>query len=497
VRIHTVLHLFLGVVLLAVPAFADSPFLINETTADDQVAVSLAPLPGGGFVATWMSRVAFPPGPPDVRARRFDAGGAPLGGEFPVNDPGGEHWAPVVVTDSLGAFAIVWRVEDSSTSTYGIYGRRYDAAGAPVGAGAIELVDGLTGFYDVAAGPGGDGVLAWIEEGDTTRVWARSVDSALATGARRLVAEYPESFTSFVAVDVDPAGDYAVAWTAPDGANRHVRARAYDAAGSPLTPELAVTAQSALNADPDIALSAGGEITVVWWSGQDSVPPSEVMLRRFDAAGAPLSGEAIVSDPIGAAAVPAVAVDGAGNLAVAWSVQYASESGSDGWQIRGRRFHSDGTPDGPSMLVSEFHPDASGPGSLYPDVLLGDDGTLTAAWSEQGFTDADVYGNIISAVATGVTPALATSLLDNRPNPFNPSTEIRFAVPRAGHTTLAVFDVAGHRVRTLVDGDHPSGVFTLSWDGRDDSGRPLASGVYLCTLASPGQRTNRKLVLLK
>jgi hypothetical protein len=90
------------------------------------------------------------------------------------------------------------------------------------------------------------------------------------------------------------------------------------------------------------------------------------------------------------------------------------------------------------------------------------------------------------------------ALWQNAPNPFNPSTSIRFDVPTGGaHVRLQVFDVEGRRVRTLSDGDAPAGRQTVTWFGDDDSGDPVAGGVYFCRLSAPGFAETRKMVLLK
>jgi hypothetical protein len=98
--------------------------------------------------------------------------------------------------------------------------------------------------------------------------------------------------------------------------------------------------------------------------------------------------------------------------------------------------------------------------------------------------------------ASGLTaPRLA--LERNRPNPFNPTTAIAFEIPRAGRATLRVYSVQGALVRTLVDAPLPAGRHTVTWDGRDDEGRALGSGLYLSELVSDGRRLTRKMSLLK
>ena len=88
-------------------------------------------------------------------------------------------------------------------------------------------------------------------------------------------------------------------------------------------------------------------------------------------------------------------------------------------------------------------------------------------------------------------------LNQNYPNPFNPATTIRFDLPDAGEIDLAVYNVSGQRVATLARGQRSAGTYSLRWDGLDDSGRELASGVYLYSLQAEGQTQHRKLLLLR
>jgi Zn-dependent metalloprotease len=85
----------------------------------------------------------------------------------------------------------------------------------------------------------------------------------------------------------------------------------------------------------------------------------------------------------------------------------------------------------------------------------------------------------------------------NRPNPFNPKTTIRFALPTAGKVEVAVYDAGGRKVRTLVDGLRPAGYQTISWDGRDDGNHDLGSGVYYYTVRAGDEKASHKMMLLK
>ena len=95
-------------------------------------------------------------------------------------------------------------------------------------------------------------------------------------------------------------------------------------------------------------------------------------------------------------------------------------------------------------------------------------------------------------------PPAVVTLAANHPNPFNPETAIRFGLPADAAVDLEIFDVAGRRVATLLVGEAlPAGWHTVTWRGRDDAGRALASGVYLYRLRAGGQVRVNKMTLLK
>jgi len=102
-----------------------------------------------------------------------------------------------------------------------------------------------------------------------------------------------------------------------------------------------------------------------------------------------------------------------------------------------------------------------------------------------------------SAQVSASVAALPTELLPNRPNPFNPATELRYRLAREGHVTLTVFDLSGRRVRTLVDGVQTAGAHVATWDGRDATGRLVPAGVYFGRLRTDDAERVQRLVLLK
>jgi len=89
------------------------------------------------------------------------------------------------------------------------------------------------------------------------------------------------------------------------------------------------------------------------------------------------------------------------------------------------------------------------------------------------------------------------SLGQNSPNPFNPSTEISFTMERAGRAIITIYNILGEQVKTLVDGRFSPGIHTVVWDGKDDNGHPLSTGIYLYSMETEEYSKTRKMVLLK
>lgn len=89
-------------------------------------------------------------------------------------------------------------------------------------------------------------------------------------------------------------------------------------------------------------------------------------------------------------------------------------------------------------------------------------------------------------------------MLPNAPNPFNPHTTIHFELLAGALVSLVVFDISGRVVHTLISGDyHSAGAHQVAWDGRDDSGRSVSTGVYLHKLQTPTECETRRMLLLK
>ncbi len=94
-------------------------------------------------------------------------------------------------------------------------------------------------------------------------------------------------------------------------------------------------------------------------------------------------------------------------------------------------------------------------------------------------------------------PAAGFTVNSVYPNPFNPSTTVRLYIPQSSDLDLVVYDVQGRKIRKLHTGGISAGWHTLVWDGRDDTGRSQASGMYFLRAVNAGDVSVQKMTLVK
>jgi hypothetical protein len=118
----------------------------------------------------------------------------------------------------------------------------------------------------------------------------------------------------------------------------------------------------------------------------------------------------------------------------------------------------------------------------------GQPGIATVILSDAGSDDGGVIVLKESNPANRVEASVPTDfkLYQNYPNPFNPETEIEFAVPHKSEIDIRIFDMSGRLVKSLLSASVSAGRHKVRWDGRDESGRRVSSGVYLCRMECSG-----------
>ncbi len=96
----------------------------------------------------------------------------------------------------------------------------------------------------------------------------------------------------------------------------------------------------------------------------------------------------------------------------------------------------------------------------------------------------------------GISPS-EFSLLQNYPNPFNPETKISYQLPKSGYISLTIYDLFGRPIKTLVSENQQSGYHSVTWNGKDELGNTVSSGIYLYSLKAGNILESKKMILIK
>jgi len=378
----------------------DAEFQANSYTTGRQYPNDVASDGHGNFVVIWNSYGQG--GHPGVFGQRYDHSGASVGGEFPVNTyTSGGQFDPRVAMNASGAFVVVWwenTGEDGSGG--GIFGQRFDAAGATVGAEfrVNTYTTGNQGHPDVAMDDSGKFVVVWDGDehgGDNaTDVFAQRFSAAaVKTGTEFQVNTYTTDDQENPAVAMDGAGNFVVVWTSANqlGSGDDVIMRSFAADGTPLSGE--DSPESDANGDqylPAIASNRRGDFVVAWSSNgqyRENGTPG-VFLQQFNSGservGPELPANAYTS---GHQDEPSVAVAPDGSFAVTWTSE-----GQDGsfTGIMGRRYDALG-----NSFAGEFPVNAYTTHFQLGSRIAFDGSGFVAVWSSgdsSGGPDGDHEG---------------------------------------------------------------------------------------------------------
>ena len=107
-----------------------------------------------------------------------------------------------------------------------------------------------------------------------------------------------------------------------------------------------------------------------------------------------------------------------------------------------------------------------------------------------------LFWKLLSAIADGQLP-VEFNLKQNFPNPFNPSTSIQYQLLEAGFVTLEVFDVNGRKIKTLINSQQNAGYKTVMWNGTNDAGMPVSTGMYIYSVRSGDKVINKRMTFMK
>lgn len=375
-------------------AAAAAPARVNVTTSGGQHQASVASDADGDAVVVYYSAPAWP-AVQGIRARRLDSAGTALGGEIVVNGTPlyGSIANPEVAADAAGNFSVVWANLGATPGTLPhVYRRRFDAAGNALGA-EQRLDDPATneaGSPAIAMNASGASVVAWYAYGGGTHLRLRRYDAAgAAVGAEIAVATMATyNYGPQIRVALDDAGRFSVVWTEDknDGANFDVYQRRYDASGTAQGAAQRVnSAISGSQRKADVAMDAAGNSVVIWDS---AISSSNVRIvgQRYGSNGFAVGSEFVLAyylysqqDP----SHPAVSMARAtGEFAASWRRR-------DG-QVYLRRYSAAGVAYGDEIAAS-----TAGSGNTYARLASDADGDVSLIWRD----DESYYSNDFGVIS--------------------------------------------------------------------------------------------------
>src|SRR5262249_37386265 len=193
----------------------------------------------GNFVVVWTTYAPQDGSGTGIVGRRFDSTGVPLGAEFQVNVfTTGNQYFPRVAMSASGSFVVVWSTNDEDGSYSGVIARAFDSAGSPLG-GDVVVNTYTTGIQDsprVATDDVGDFAVVWTsryQDGSGLGVFGRRFDSAgFPLGGEFQVNTYTTSYQFYANIGMNGAGDFVVAWSSYQNGDSDIFARRYDASGA-------------------------------------------------------------------------------------------------------------------------------------------------------------------------------------------------------------------------------------------------------------------------
>lgn len=491
----------------------------------------------GGAIVVWTDlRTA----PARIYAQRINGQGVAqwTANGVPVSPSAtGAQSDAVVVPDGASGALIAWHDSRAQIGGNDIYAQRLNAAGTAQwmnGADNGIAVCAVAQSQDrpvIVSDRAGGFIAAWEDARDFGRdIFAQRVNAA---GARLWTANgvgvaTGSGLQNQVRIAEDGAGGVLLVWQ--DGRNTavdyDVYAQRLNSSGTPLWAAngVPVCVNALRQEEPKIVTDGAGGAFVSWFDQRNALN-WDTYSQHVNSSGKPLwtlDGVA-TSATDGDQVVTTLVPDGTGGALCAWSDSRGGDYDVYAQFVTGSpnavaimSFEAT-THDGVVELRSRFRSDlgvqgvniyrgAKG-GPLAPIARVGagegrefgyEDATVQPGeWYDYQIGVSDADGEFFSPIVSVRVDEMTLRLEQNRPNPFNPSTTIRFVIPKQGHVLLAIYDANGAIVRTILDADNPHGAHEVQWDGRDDRGTVVGSGVYFYRLTAESRSETKKMILVK
>ncbi len=453
------------------------------TATGNQASSDLIPDGAGGAIFTWQDSRSGN----DIYAQRVSASGAMqwTADGVVISAAAGNQYAPHIVSDGAGGAIVTWQDSHGGSD---VFAQRVNAAGVAQWAAdgvAISTASGSQYAPRLVSDGAGGAIVAWYDgRAGNSDIYAQRVSASgapqwAADGVPLCAASGTQQNPLLV---TDGLGGAIVAWYDSRAGNTDLYAQRVNGGGVPVwTADGAAvcTADGTQYAPRLISDGAGGAI--VTWDDSRGGSANDIYAQRVDGAGHTVCATLLQEC--------AAAFTGEG-LVLDWTLSEV-EASAEFFVMRAAG--ADGAPEEPFVGLSSSAIGRDGLSFSYVDR---DWEPGTSYWYRVEYV-AGAERKVLFEIGPVATPALPLALYPNHPNPFNPSTTIRYNLPEDAHVRLLIFDVAGRRIASLVNEFQKKGMHEAIWNGRGDDGRAAASGVYFGKLEAGKKSLSRKMILLR
>jgi hypothetical protein len=469
---------------------------------------AITTLANGTFSVAWEDYRA---GNADIYFRTFDRFGSPLNSDTKVNSDTSlsDQTFPDICSDMSGNLLVTWLDEGSGSR---IMGQFYSPGLSPLGAN-IEISDDTGSTVHTrptcAATMDGKYMAVWTDNRNlpgTQQIFGQIFSSpATLLGSNFQVNDDTSSFDHLSPrIGADSTGHFAVVWSDTRTGISRVYLRSFDGSGTPQHPSLQVVSDSSGTAQylPDIAVTPFRSRVVAWL--EDRAAGTNVFTQRYDSLGVPLGPNIAIADPsLGLPNNPRIVMDINETFFVTWEDNRTGDP-----DVFGQFYYASNDSAGEDIKINS---DAGTNLQISPDAALSRSEAYIC-WTDNRTAGSglDIYAKLVSYLGVNVRrPPVKISNLPrdftlhrNFPNPFNASTQIIFEIKPTSlgakeKASLRIYNVRGELVAILVEGLDLAGVYQVVWDGKDNRGEQVASGVYFYRLEMGGRAETRKMTLLK
>lgn len=320
-------------------------FQVNTYTSNEQVSPAVATDAAGNFVVVWES--LYQDG--DLRGiygQRFNSNGVRVGNEFLVNTTtSGNQKAPDVAMDASGNFVVIWQADDGSDE--GIYARRYDANGQPLTGEFLvnSYTDSRQLDPSVAMNSDGKFVIAWESYYHPSHLWfirgQLFNSSGSPIGGEFIISEQTQS-GKWVDVGMDVSGEFVVSWCR-DATGFYPSFRQYNSNGTPKGNVIYLD-NVYMAVHTSIGIDNSGNFIIAW-------DKYDIYAQRFDSNGNKVGATFVVNTYTdGSQWRPSVAMNDDGNFIVVWDGPGVGDNGG----IFGQRYKNDGTSIGDEFQINTY-----------------------------------------------------------------------------------------------------------------------------------------------